>query len=315
MDGKDLWSFIQYSSTNDDTADFIYDEDTDTGGRELLLDMANTYCHYSSCGALLYRNRWKYLRGNNLCFEGVDCNAWNVSYMTNTTNSLGCESYESVSNSNSITSLNCLDTENGCLIDLFADPCEYKNVANSHAAVLKKLQMRLDAYSAVSVVALDSAMNVLHDDDINPSLVCPNDFWCPYQKWSDVTFEKVLFNNYIKLYSSSTAFLPLDVSLINSVKTDENVVEIENSRRLFDIYNHIYIEPIIVVLLFAFSFYICGYLKYRNMSLAKLVQSAQGERFQEEKLSGVTETEPLLYLKKSINLCNGMTSCYCSCDQ
>ena len=58
LDGKDLWSVIQFGTVSDD--EISYDE------REILLDLnPELNCTFSSCGAIR-KGDWKYIRGANM---------------------------------------------------------------------------------------------------------------------------------------------------------------------------------------------------------------------------------------------------------
>eukprot|EP00484_Ammonia_sp_Unknown_P020596 CAMPEP_0197053618 /NCGR_PEP_ID=MMETSP1384-20130603/27844_1 /TAXON_ID=29189 /ORGANISM="Ammonia sp." /LENGTH=667 /DNA_ID=CAMNT_0042486549 /DNA_START=2482 /DNA_END=4485 /DNA_ORIENTATION=- len=199
LDGKSVWRAIQFDETN---------EEISVDSREILLDLNDEYCEFSSCGALR-SGHWKFLRGASigtvkLAVSGEEYkngDQWQRVFATCsqredrlTQNVLGCEELVS---SNAV---GCHLEETGCLFDLSLDPCEYNNLAEAYPEVVQQMVATLDNYQRKATPALITDDNQLPFETIDPHRACDSQFWCPFQEYHDVDFENVLTDSYQRLY-------------------------------------------------------------------------------------------------------------------
>eukprot|EP01084_Bolivina_argentea_P127822 226025_1 len=195
IDGKDIWHAIQYNEINNEIS---------IESREVLLDLNQQWCEFSSCGAIRI-GKWKFLRGNNIGTNDdiPDDDQWQRVFATCINkngheikdNILGCDEYV---DSNSI---GCHLNENGCLFDIENDPCEYTNLVDEYMDVAKQMIHRLDFYNHKAIKPLITMDNQLSFDDIDPNVVCDSEFWCPFMSYKDVEFEKIVTNKYKEVYA------------------------------------------------------------------------------------------------------------------
>ena len=205
IDGKDIWNAIQNNIIDQDLID-----------REILIHLDEIDCEYESCGALIYKN-WKYLRGPYIC-EGYKC-GWNNQWMINPDNNiLNCamtannqnitmlinrkKSSNNQDDDDDDTDWSLMSCSDGCLFNLDTDPCEYNDVKDVYPDIVEIMENKLLLHQENSVKPLMGENEIyLSDDEINPTIVCNSEYWCPYMNYDDVEFEQTLYSEYMRLYA------------------------------------------------------------------------------------------------------------------
>jgi len=199
LNGMNMWPFITQHQTDDA---FFENE------REILLNVNNVWCPFSSCGALR-RGRFKYIRGDNVgtLLPEYDGSDWDRSFVYD---AIAAEQWcqerrdefaayhgVSITFDSMVNSVGCQSTETGCLFDLTLDPCEYYDLSAVYPELQASLQQRLDAYQSESVVPLmgeNYANELASKAEIDPQTVCANpNFWCPYKSYDQVEWEHQLY--------------------------------------------------------------------------------------------------------------------------
>ena len=118
---------------------------------------------------------------------------------------LGCSEYNGTYNSKV-----CAYTENGCLFNLAADPCEVTDLGDDYPEIREYFIGRLDYHTAHSPAALILAIDALNYEDYDPSSFCSSDemgsgqFWCPIMSYDLVSFEEKLLQNFVELWAGQT---------------------------------------------------------------------------------------------------------------
>jgi len=197
LDGYDLWGAIQFGEVND-----LISSDS----RELLLDLDDGgTCNFDSCGAIR-SGKWKFIRGHNMgvnesITNGTQWGSFNI--CPTDSDVLGCGNTEVTHQT-----LYCHLTEDGCLFDLEADPCERNDVGRSRPAVRQYLVGRLDYYHSIQTTYLisDSAKMWYerYDPAFNRLEGANSSFWGPYMDYAECDFEGKLNADYQRLYPDNT---------------------------------------------------------------------------------------------------------------
>mmetsp|Transcript_38458 Transcript_38458/g.34005 ORF Transcript_38458/g.34005 Transcript_38458/m.34005 type:complete len:727 (-) Transcript_38458:186-2366(-) len=197
LDGIDMWDYI----SGEDEDDAYFDQK-----REVLLDLKEVWCPFSSCGALRI-GRYKFIRGDNIASllpDYDDGDKWFRGYCYNESkaelfcmkNELEFEMTHKVPGF-TINSVGCVNSKHGCLFDLTLDPCEYYDLSTKYPDLVEKFSKRMDKFQEMATEPLmgeNNADELFGKEIIQPERVCHNpSFWCPFKKYKDVEFEYKLF--------------------------------------------------------------------------------------------------------------------------
>jgi len=187
LDGKDVWSAIQYGTVPDELS---------SKSREVLLDLDRTEtCLFSSCGAIR-SGRWKFIRGANMGVNESVTNGsqWLDDFATCTVDSLGCSQSEVTA-----SSLYCHLLETGCLFNLDLDGCEKNDVGEQYPEIRSTLIKRLDFYESQAAPYLIVAGAGMDIEEFDPS-EWGDSYWGPYREYDDVDFEDTLLLHFNELF-------------------------------------------------------------------------------------------------------------------
>lgn len=213
IDGRSVWRAIQFGEEDEDVSEIDINE------REVLMDLNNEFCAFSSCGTLR-SGRWKYLRGSNMVtnMEWGDGDQWQRKDLKDrecmeadayALSLCDAEGYLEVSDD----SLACQHSERGCLFEITTDACEYVNVASENEEIVDEMIRKLDGYAQRAVSALVTGANTLRFEEYDPNLVCDSTFWCPFEEYAQVEFEEVLREEYRERYGAEKEEMRLAMSM------------------------------------------------------------------------------------------------------
>merc|ERR1712048_482482 len=284
-DGIDMWEYINGEAEDD----VYFDEE-----REILLDLKEVWCPFTSCGAIRV-GRYKFIRGNNIASllpDHDDGDKWFRGYVQDETKAedfctAHATEFEAVHLNGGvreefiIQSTNCVNTESGCLFDLTLDPCEYYDLSSVYPSIAKKLAQRMNEFQNKATVPLmgeNNANELFGREIIEPIKVCHNkEFWCPFKHYKDVQWEDKLVYN--KPMASQTDAMNVD-SFGNSLGIKEWVL-------------YVGVPAFVVMIAIGCVVYFCYFRQVDGNKGPRLVGEASHDMDESDIIEDISGVQPL----------------------
>jgi len=192
-----------------------------------------------------------------------------------------------------INSVECIDTETGCLFDLDLDPCEYYDLSSLYPDINKKLKDRLDFFqeqSAPPLMGENNANELFGKEVIQPERVCHNpQFWCPFKRYKDVDdiFENKLFQR-----------RKISGNIDNDKEQQPTQIAMDWTLRQWIVY---LVLPICVFIVVIGSIVYCCYCRKRRR---KIIDYVSGNTNDDESdiIDDISEVQPLKRDREVINV-------------
>jgi len=215
LDGVSIWPLLNGDDADEEDGERVSALQQTLRTRLLVLDFVNDEINDVVNGSLRI-GHWKYVKGLGTAdlYEGDDGWLWGEQFThfdrdimhqwgdkfsnTDEDNILGCDLDAEIVNEY------CFSTDEGCLFDLDADPCEMQDVSQTNPEIFSTMAATLQALKEQApsdVMQMESTQLTL-DSPVSWLPSGEDAFWSPWGVYGDTMFEQVLYENYDALYGN-----------------------------------------------------------------------------------------------------------------